>query len=172
MIAARNNLKAVTGGPEREGGGANVDSVAPPIALTLPMPPSVNELFWNKPGRGRVKTRIYDDWLGHAGWTLRSQKPGRIAGRVIVVMSVERSNANADVDNRIKPILDLLVGQHVIDDDRFVVGLCIAWAPASSKLARVMILPAGNYAFDFHLASDGATGGWFMQAPQLEPEPA
>jgi Holliday junction resolvase RusA-like endonuclease len=148
------------------------DSVAPPISLELPCPPSVNELFWNKPGRGRVKTRVYADWLGHAGWRLREQRPGRIAGRVIIVMSIERSNANADIDNRIKPILDLLVSQHVIDDDRFVVGLCIAWAPAASKLARVMILPAGNYAFDFHLATDGATGGWFMQAPQPELESA
>ena len=160
------------GGPRRKAGEAVVASSASPVTLTLPTPPSVNNCFRNLPGKGRVKSADYIDWIGHAGWTLREQKPGRVGGYVVVSIAVERESATADLDNRIKAILDLIVKHDVIDDDRFVVGLCAAWSPPSSKLCRVMILPAASYDFQFQLASEGAHGGWFISAPQPEPETA
>lgn len=157
-------LRAVTGGTE-SADGAVAQAAVPSILLTIPCPPSVNEMFRNVPGKGRVKTAAYVDWRGHAGWVLRSQKPGRIEGQVLAVVSVERGSASADIDNRIKAIFDLLVKHRVILDDSHIVGFCAAWAPAGSKLARVMLIPAGSYAFRFHLAADGAHGGWFLDAP-------
>jgi Holliday junction resolvase RusA-like endonuclease len=154
--------------PVVAGGALKPPPQVSPATYSIPVPPSVNELFFNKPGKGRVKTRLYDDWLGHAAWVLKAQRPVKIGGRVVIVLSVERSSAQADIDNRVKAIFDLLVSQKVIDDDSNVVGFCVAWAPAASKQARVMILPADNYSFSFHLASDGATGGWFLDAPQQE----
>lgn len=150
--------------------------MASPVSLTLPMPPSVNELFRNKRGRGRVKTRVYEDWQGHAGWYLRSQSPLPVHGHVVIALSVERSSSVADIDNRVKALFDLLCTHKVIDDDRYVVGFCIAWAPPAAKMARVMILPAANYTFQFHLAPDGAHGGFFLHSPtdgaSGEPYPA
>lgn len=138
------------------------------VSLTLPMPPSVNEMFRNVPGRGRVKTAVYLDWKGHAGWTLKEQRPTSIKGPVLIVVSVERGSASADLDNRIKALFDLLVEHCVIEDDKHVVGFCAAWAPPSSKLARVMVLPAASALFEFQLASDRLTGGWFLSEPQPE----
>lgn len=132
-------------------------------SIEIPAPPSVNEMFRNVRGKGRVKTAAYVDWLGHAGWVLRSQCPEKISGRVVLVISVERMSRSADIDNRVKAILDLLVTHGVIDDDRFVVGLAVAWAPAANKLARVLVLPAADLTADFHLADDGTTGGWFIR---------
>lgn len=137
-----------------------------PITLTLPTPPSVNKMFRNVRGVGRVKSKAYKDWIGHAGWVLRSQHPGRIGGRVVIVVSVEQAGPMSDIDNRVKALFDLLVAHGVIDDDRFVVGFCIAWAPPGNGFARLMILPAASLDFSFHLAGDGAHGGWFLKVPK------
>jgi Holliday junction resolvase RusA-like endonuclease len=139
--------------------------------LTLPAPPSVNQLFKTVHVKGKARrapSAQYTDWKGHAGWRLREQRPERVDGPVLLVISVERTSASSDIDNRVKALIDLLVDCNVIDDDKHVVGFCIAWAPATAKLARVMILPAGNYAFDFHLSQDGASGGFYLAPPQDE----
>lgn len=163
-------LRAVLqGGPGREGA-TEALGVPASVVLTLPSPPSVNEAFRNVPGKGRCKTQVYMDWAGHAGWRLKEQRPTKLHGYVVVVISVERGSLRADIDNRIKLLLDLLVEHQVIDDDRFIVGLAAAWAPAASKLARVMVLPADDYGFNFQLASDRSAGGWYLTAPQHEPE--
>lgn len=139
--------------------------------LTLPVPPSVNELYANRPGKGRVKTRVYADWQGHAGWRLREQKPQAVPGRVIVLINFERTNAMADVDNRVKATLDLLVKHQVIEDDRFVTAAVIAWSPPANAEMRLAIVPAANLTAQFQLAPDGAHGGWHISAPHKEQEP-
>ncbi len=131
--------------------------------IEIPVPPSVNDMFRNVRGKGRVKTAAYNDWLGHAGWLLRSQHPAPVKGRVVILISVERTSKCADIDNRVKAIFDLLVTHGVIDDDRNVVGFAAAWAPPANKLARVLVIPADNLSAEFHLAADGAAGGWFLR---------
>jgi len=160
----------------REGGGArsevalvpSADAPPPVVQLVLPAPPSANALFKNVPGKGRVRTRLYDDWLSHAGWRLRSQRPGLVAGQVLILMGVERTSGMADIDNRLKATLDLLVNHQVIEDDRFVAGVAAAWLPARDGLMRLAIIPAGNVSVRFQLAIEGAGGGWFLEAPSME----
>lgn len=139
--------------------------------LTVPAPPSVNAMFRNVPGKGRVRTKLYDDWLGHADWRLKAQKPQPVHGAVLVIVGIERSSASADVDNRIKALFDLLVKHQVIDDDKHIVGFAAAWSPERDRLARIAIIPAADLNVQFHLANDRAHGGWFLQAPDHELEP-
>lgn len=140
-----------------------------PVSLEIPSPPSVNTI-WKRSARGIVRSRAYQDWLSHAGWVLRSQRPERVGGPVLIVVSVERMarDSHSDIDNRIKAVFDLLVAQHVIDDDRHVVGFCASWAPGGNSLTRVLILPAGDIAVDFHIAANGASGGWFISPTTTE----
>lgn len=141
-------------------GGARASSST---VLELPMPPSVNKIW--SPRKGGIRlSDAYRLWRDEAGWRLRLQRPQRVAGSVVALISVERHEASADIDNRVKAILDLLVTHDVIDDDRFVTGLAISWAPAANRLARIMILPAARMAVEFIPAADGATGGWFLDA--------
>lgn len=144
---------------------------ASPVYLTLPAPPSANALFRNVPGKGRVRTAMYDTWLATAGWKLREQRPEHVPGVVLIVIGIERTSAMADVDNRLKASLDLLVKHRVIEDDRHVAGIAIAWNPPRDGLMRIAILPAGPLALRFQLAPHGATGGWFIDAPSTEEEP-
>lgn len=167
------DLMTVKNGLEDAGEGGALP-VPSSVTLTLPVPPSVNKMFKNiysKRG-GRADSKAYVDWKGHASWMLRSQHPPHIDGRVLAVVSVERGNAHADIDNRIKALFDVIVREGVIDDDSLITGFCVAWAPKADLLARIMLVPVGTYDFTFHPAADGATGGWFLNAPPPEQEVA
>jgi Holliday junction resolvase RusA-like endonuclease len=140
--------------------------------LTLPAPPSANTLFKNVPGKGRVRTPLYDTWLANAGWKLRLQNPETVHGPVLIIIGIERTSAMADIDNRVKATLDLLVKHKVIDDDRHVAGIAIAWNPPRDGLMRIAIQSAGPMVLRFQPASSGPLGGWFIEGPQPEEEVA
>jgi crossover junction endodeoxyribonuclease RusA len=87
--------------------------------VSLPVPPSVNSLYGNAPsGRrhGRYKTRRYRAWIEEAGWELLRQRPRPLIGPYSVRISLPK--IKGDPDNRIKPLLDILVSHNLTDDDR------------------------------------------------------
>lgn len=86
--------------------------------ITLSWPPSVNALFLNVPGKGRVRTKEYDRWRGVAGWELKAQRPGKFTEPVEVTVELCPPNKRAfDADNKNKAVMDLLVLHEVIPDD-------------------------------------------------------
>lgn len=150
--------------------------------LNIPVPPSVNGMFANKAARGgkpggRFKTKEYKNWIAEAGWSIREQMTAEgcdpVPGRVLVVIGVERKSLQADIDNRCKAVLDLLVTQKVIEDDRWVTGIALSWMPQGTRrtgLCRIAIMPAVPTSITFHPSPDGATGGWFIEATQDDTE--
>lgn len=98
------------------------------IVITLAEPPpSVNNIFLNAAGKGRLKTKHYKAWLDATGWEVKAQNSRRIAGRVMVDITCRRISGRCDIDNRIKAILDLLVGLYIIDDDQYVEEVRARW---------------------------------------------
>ena len=160
-------IPPASGGDVRQQGGVS----APPCTiLTVPAPPSVNNLFANTV-RGRFKTPRYKAWLQEAGWRLREQLPDPVPGRVVVMLGIERNNLRSDLDNQAKALLDLLTAHKVIEDDRYVTALVMAWMPQGrhrEPIARLMVRPADPMTLNFHPSPDGATGGWFLDAPEGE----
>lgn len=163
------------GGVRQQAGAADA-APACTTYLVLPAPPSANRIWRSTPGSTRPRrSKEYLTWLSTAGWMVREQlangRCDRIEGRVIVLLGVERDNLNADIDNRAKALLDLLVKQKVIEDDRFVTGIALSWLPRGTRKTadcRVAVVPAGPLSLTFHPSPDGATGGWFIDAPQQE----
>ena len=95
--------------------------------IELPMPPSVNQLWFNVPGKGRARTEPYRNWIEAAGWELKSQRPENIVGSVAVKISAGAGDKVRDLDNLIKPLLDLLVTHAVIADDADVASIVAGW---------------------------------------------
>lgn len=88
------------------------------VLLSLPIPPSVNAMFRNVRGRGRVKSKIYKDWLKQADLYLLTQKPiPKILGPYKI--SISMPPARGDLDNRQKALIDYLVSRGITDDDRY-----------------------------------------------------
>lgn len=107
------------------------------LTLTMPIPPSSNNMFINVPNRGRVKSKAYKAWIEDAGWTILQQGIRRIAGPVTVHIRCKRLSGRADIDNRVKPVLDLLVLHRAIDDDRNVARVSAEWADVESCTATI-----------------------------------
>ena len=87
------------------------------VTVTMPAPPSVNNLFKNAGRRGRVPTPAYDDWKRQAGWQVKAQRPQCVRGPVTILVEHAPRRGRVDPDNLFKAPLDLLVSLGVIEDD-------------------------------------------------------
>jgi Holliday junction resolvase RusA-like endonuclease len=122
------------------------------IVLTMPAPPTVNNLFLNIPGRGRVMSPRYRSWRKEAGWDVKSQRPGRIAGEYEMDVALPKG-LTGDLGNYEKPISDLIVELGIVDDDRFCRRLSIASLRAREDYAASH---AGPYDLGRHRQDGGA----------------
>ncbi len=91
--------------------------IAPSVEIRFPLPPTANSLFANVVGRGRVKTARYRRWRNNAVLMICSTKPtpGRMAGPCNVAIYLPPFRG--DIDNRVKPCLDVAVAAGIIADD-------------------------------------------------------
>jgi len=113
------------------------------MTFDLPMPPSVNGMYRNVSGRGRVKTDPYKRWIKEAGQMLMLQwKAPRqtITNEVRVNCDLERPKVRSDVDNRAKALLDLMKGMGLLKDDSLVVDLRLRWADIRGCRVTVEVL--------------------------------
>jgi crossover junction endodeoxyribonuclease RusA len=100
----------------------------PICRLLLPIPPTTNNLFRNIQTGGRARTAAYKTWLHEAGWEIKMQRaptlhpPLRTCLRVLIEAPL---GSNRDLDNALKPLLDLLVKMGVIADDSLIDDLRI-----------------------------------------------
>lgn len=85
------------------------------IVVMLPVPPSLNGMFFNTV-KGRARTPDYDAWIAEAGWRLAAQRPGRVPGTFEARLELP-ARTLGDIDNRYKAVGDLLVKHGVTEDD-------------------------------------------------------
>jgi len=117
-------------------------------AVTLPLPPSMNNLFGNQPrflrgiknGGGRYKMPAYKAWLTEAGFMLKIEPKWRVPGHIRLSLFLP-AKMRGDASNRIKVVEDLLVKHGRIDDDRNVVELRVTKTWADPATCRVVVEP-------------------------------
>ena len=91
-------------------------------------PPSVNGMFQNCAGRGRVKTTRYRQWAAAVSWDIKAQHSGKmLSGPFEISMTVGRPSKACDLDNRAKAILDILQSCRVIRDDKLCERITMEW---------------------------------------------
>lgn len=121
-------------------------------------PPSLNNMFTNrmekpnavraatspqgkKPKFGRQKSKRYNSWLNAAGWDANGK--GTCSGpfKLVLTLSTEHRRSNADLDNRIKPVLDLLVTHGIVDGDQHCEAIHASWGNVIGKAFRAEVWP-------------------------------
>jgi crossover junction endodeoxyribonuclease RusA len=98
------------------------------IVLTLPFPPSTNNLFRNA-GKRRIKTDRYTRWITEAGWWLSFHNVPRLSGPYALALTLHPpTRAARDLDNFVKAVSDLLVAHEVIDGDHLARRIVLEWS--------------------------------------------
>lgn len=110
------------------------------VRLSLPFPPTTNNLFVNVPRKGRVKSATYKRWLSAASSECWGVK--QVAGRYHLTLAVERPDKRArDLSNLIKAVEDLLVHVGAIEDDHLCETLAMSWCEKpAGRDARVHVV--------------------------------
>ena len=107
------------------------------------IPPSTNNLFFNKSRGGRSKSPEYVAWIKEAGWLLATQHPKPVLGKVKILIEVAEpeTDRHQDVCNREKATTDLLVSHKIIEGDhqKIVREVTMKWAPIQGL--RITITP-------------------------------
>jgi Holliday junction resolvase RusA-like endonuclease len=108
--------------------------------VKLPLPPSANKLFFNVPGKGRVKTRAYKNWRRNAVLSIFAQVRAdqRIGGPVGLSICVP-NRMRGDLDNRLKGLIDALVASNRIDDDKHVGSIRIVRGGIAAGMAEIKV---------------------------------
>lgn len=107
------------------------------LCLVMPLPVSVNNLYRNKPGVGRIRTRAYKRWIDEADLALRMQPRTSFKGDVVLDLAFGPRKKGADCSNLVKAVEDRLVAWGIIEDDAFVVKVTARW---SSEVRGCMAL--------------------------------
>lgn len=140
LIDARNEGRILSETPARvdSSGQAKLDN------CDVTPPPSVNNLFVNVRGRGRVKSKAYRDWIAANAWKVQRLEPITAPrfGVSLWVYGGEGLNMGRDIDNMAKPVLDLLVATKRIPGDSLRAGLhlvSVGYFPSNEGEAFVRI---------------------------------
>ena len=113
------------------------------IELRLPLAPSVNGLYANIPGKGRVKSERYRTWINAAGWSIKEQRQEPVLGNYVLYMWCGRPDARKrDLANMVKATEDLLVAHKLVQDDSLCSETHLFWYPALGRECIVRVEPA------------------------------
>ena len=111
----------------------------------LPRPPSVNRIWRiaqdRETGRSRqIASAGLKTWKDSCGWLTPASRLCRFDGPVIVTALVEPPRGRADIDNRLKAVLDLLRDKGVIADDSYphVMEVRGRWAAGVAGLTIIV----------------------------------
>lgn len=125
--------------------GPAIEYTLDPQEIYLPFPPSVNAMYRNVQGRGRVKSGLYKDWEEAAGHDLKRQNPKRHKGAVELTIYLQEPDnlRQKDCSNFAKATEDFLVKAGIIEGDgHSIVRSCKQVWSSETRGCRVSIRPA------------------------------
>jgi len=104
----------------------------------LDLGPSVNAMYANAPGRGRIKSKAYKSWVRGQLKALLAQRARPVQAPVSIELFLP-DTMRGDASNRIKAVEDLLVKAGIIPNDskKFVRSVGISFHGAAQMRVRV-----------------------------------
>jgi hypothetical protein len=111
----------------------------PAIEVFLPMPPTSNNMYVNRRGKGRVKSDQYNAWIEEAGRKPLAGKWARIARGEdcrlawTLHLTCHGLPSVADLSNRLKPVEDLICAMTGLRD-RYTQRIIMSREPSHTIL--------------------------------------
>jgi crossover junction endodeoxyribonuclease RusA len=104
-------------------------------ALLLPLPPGVNGLYLNMPGKGRVISPKYRAWRKAAELAIEDQHIVPVLGPIRVTFIFGKPDRRKrDQDGLFKAPLDFCTQMGIISDDSEVLAIESCWLPGSNVM--------------------------------------
>jgi len=115
------------------------------VSLSFPMPPSANNAWRNtENAKGRVRSDTYIHWVETCCTVLSDARIGRVEGPFAVLIDARRpkgaKGALRDVDNLIKPTLDVLKNTGMTADDRHCQEVTARWAEERGEGGIIVVI--------------------------------
>tara|TARA_Y100000310_G_C20678911_1_gene814717 strand:+ start:372 stop:713 length:342 start_codon:yes stop_codon:yes gene_type:complete len=113
------------------------------VTFSLPIPPSVNAMYVNVAGVGRVKTTTCKQWYAEAKTEIMMQRRDipEVADKATVHYVVPY-NGRRDLDNYLKALNDVLVSSGVLPSDRMSCLTGVAIKVGDVDRVEVTVTPA------------------------------
>lgn len=109
------------------------------------LPPSVNHIYRHTK-RGTFRTQEYNVWANAVGYSVNRQMAGQAKWDepVYITAALRRPRSNADLDNRLKGLGDLLQSHGVIANDKLIDGWNVWWSRSLPEgiAAEITITPS------------------------------
>jgi Holliday junction resolvase RusA-like endonuclease len=117
-------------------------SDAPPDrVVTMSRPPSTNKLWIRAPGKPRVRSPEYSQWLVSAGWDVRRQLVGVPPVDCRFNCLIEVPISRRDTGNFEKPAMDLCEHVGLITNDGNAHEITIRPVPREDVMVALWVLP-------------------------------
>lgn len=119
--------------------------IADEVVLSFTLPPSVNKAWRNiEDGKGRVRSDAYKSWILTCCTALCDARLARVDGPYSCLIEARRpagaKGALRDVDNLIKPMLDVLKNTGMTPDDRHCMEVTARWTGMRGDGGIVVVL--------------------------------
>lgn len=114
-----------------------------PISLVLQgLPPSANSI-WRAVDGKVLKSAEYRSWLKEQAWDLKAQAGSRrMRGHYELTVTFGKlNNRRMDLDNRLKPLGDLLVASGIVRDDSYCQRITASWG-SEPGITRIVLTSA------------------------------
>lgn len=111
------------------------------IRLSLPFPPSSNNLFANA-GKRRIRTPQYDAWFALASTRVKESHRRGIGPYCLAICAKRPDKRRRDLGNLEKAVSDLLVAHGIVKDDSLAERITLVWDQGMTEECVVLVIPA------------------------------
>lgn len=111
------------------------------VIVDFELPPSVNNA-WVNTGRGRARSRPYQHWINNACAVLADLRICRVDGPYTceIEARMRKKGRPRDIDNIIKPTLDLLGKVGITVDDRHCREVTARWVDHPTGRGMIVVI--------------------------------
>tara|TARA_R110002110_G_scaffold27125_2_gene99009 strand:+ start:69 stop:443 length:375 start_codon:yes stop_codon:yes gene_type:complete len=108
------------------------------MQLRLTFPPSANRMYRNIGPKRTIMSKVYRDWKALNSQSIVVRKGFRLPSIVEVELALTPPDKRKrDLDNYIKPVLDVLEQSGALENDNMVKRLNVFWKKENKQLAGV-----------------------------------
>lgn len=107
------------------------------FTVTVPVPPSTNNLYGVGKGGRRFLKRHVRKWRDDAGFMAIRSRPKKVTGPFRLMLNVPKGRK--DADNMLKSALDLVVSMGLTPDDKHCVKAAVSIVPELDGYATIHV---------------------------------